>query len=63
MEIHHLIEGWIWIHHIITTSHMLKGRSSNSPTDVHTHGGTSRISHEDVPAPVDPYRNTSHPSA
>ena len=45
-----------------TTSLVLKRRSSRSPTKVHTHGGTSKISHEDVPGPVDSYRNTSHPS-
>ena len=39
-----------------TTSYDVEGRSSRSPTDVHTHGGTSKIHHEDVPAPVDSYR-------
>ena len=42
-------DGW-------TTSNGVEGRSSRSPTDVHAHGGTSKIHHEDVPAPVDSYR-------
>ena len=39
-----------------TTSHGVEGRSSRSPTNVHAHGGTWKIHHEDVPAPVDFYR-------
>jgi hypothetical protein len=39
-----------------TTSYGVEGKSSSSPTDVHTHGGTSKILHEDVPTPVETYK-------
>jgi len=34
-----------WIHHITM---MLNRRSSSSPIDVHTQGGTSKIHHTDI---------------
>ena len=46
-----------------TTSYGVEGRSSSSPTDVHTHGGTSKIHHEDVPNSCRILQDTSHPSA
>ena len=39
-----------------TTSYDVEGRSSSSPIDVHTHGGTSKIHQKDVPTPVESYR-------
>jgi hypothetical protein len=39
-----------------TTSYDVEGRSPSSSTDVHTHGGTSKIHHKDVPTPVEFYR-------
>jgi hypothetical protein len=45
-----------WIHHIIQGADMdpphhmmLNRRSSSSPIDVHTQGGTSKIHHADIP--------------
>jgi hypothetical protein len=37
-----------------TTSYDIEGRSSSSPTDVHAHGGISKIHHKDVPTLVEP---------
>ena len=39
-----------------TTSYGVEGKSSSSPTDVHTHGGTSKIHNKDAPTPVESYR-------
>jgi hypothetical protein len=39
-----------------TTSYDVEGISSSSPTDVYTHGGTSKIHHKDAPTPVESYR-------
>ena len=70
-EVYNIQPGcWKEIHHIIECADMdpphhmmLNRRSSSSPIDVHTQGGTSKIHHADIPATCRILQVASHPLA